>query len=75
MGVLFSGVPDEDVVLPAVALPIALALFPELAFCARTDIVMKFSAVIIPDANMAATMKPSNLRIFCMVFLEKQFYL
>jgi hypothetical protein len=63
--VLLGIAEDEDVVLPPpVVLPAALVLFPDVAFCANVDIVVKFSAAIILTATMAATIKPPNLRVF-----------
>jgi hypothetical protein len=55
---------DEDVVLPLVILPPVVVLFPDVAFCANVDIVVKFSAAIILAVNTAATIKPPNLRVF-----------
>jgi hypothetical protein len=67
--VLLGIAEDEDVVLPPVILPLvvlpaAVVLFPDVAFCANVDIVVKFSAAIILTATMAATIKPPNLRVF-----------
>ena len=47
--VLLGIAEDEDVVLPPVILPpvilpAAVVLFPDVAFCANVDIVLKFSA-------------------------------
>src|SRR2546426_4773699 len=60
---------DEDVVFPPVILPLVVlppvaVLFPDVAFCANVDTVVKFSAAIILTATMAATIKPPNLRVF-----------
>jgi hypothetical protein len=68
--VLLGIAEDEDVVLPPVILPpvilpAAVVLFPDVAFCANVDIVLKFSAAIILAATMATTIKPPNLRFFC----------
>jgi hypothetical protein len=62
--VLLGIAEDEDVVLPPVVLPAALVLFPDVAFCANVDFVVKFSAAIILMASMAAMIKPPNLRVF-----------
>jgi hypothetical protein len=52
---------DEDVVLPPVVFPAAVVLFPDVAFRANVDFVVKFSAAIILMASMAAMIKPPNL--------------
>jgi hypothetical protein len=70
-GVVLLGIAEvEDVVLPlvifpALILPLAVAvLFPDVAFCANVDNVVKFSAIITLAANTAAAIKP-NLKVFC----------
>lgn len=70
-GVVLLGIAEvEDVVLPlvifpALILPLAVAvLFPDVAFCANVDNVVKFSAAITLAANTAAAIKP-NLIVFC----------
>jgi hypothetical protein len=67
--VLLGIAEDEDVVLPPVVLPLvvfpaAVVLFPDVAFCANVDFVVKFSAATILMANMAVMIKPPNLRVF-----------
>jgi hypothetical protein len=63
--VVLLGIADGDVVLPLVVLPPLVVLFTDVAFWANVDVVVKFSAAIILAATIATTIKPPNLRVFC----------
>lgn len=55
---------DEDVVLPAVALPPLDVLFPDVAFCANEGVVVEFSAATTTAkaSTTAAAIKFSSCR-------------
>ena len=72
MFVLLGIVEDWDVVFPPVALLVAVeVLFPDVAFCANADIVLRFSAVITVTTITAVAIKLPNLRDFFIRFLTR----
>jgi hypothetical protein len=58
---------DEDVVLPAVMLPPVVVIFLPGATEADVDIVAKLGAANIIAINTAATIKPLNLKVSCIM--------
>ena len=74
--VLLGIVEDWEVVFPLVALLVAVdVLFPDVAFCANVDTVLKFSAAIIVTTITAVAIRLPNLRDFSIGFLTRSIFI
>ena len=78
--VLLGIAEDEDVVFPPVILPLVVlppvvVLFPDVAFCANVDIVVKFSAAYYTRGHYGYYNQASKFESFLHRVLYRKYFI